>query len=160
MQQPRDCAAGRSLADQVEQQFQRLAVKNKILAEYVWLGGSGSDLRSKTKVISFRPASAEELPVWHYDGSSTGQAGERCSSVFLKPRAIYPDPFRQGDHILVLCDTFDALLHSGAGMQPHPSNNRVPCEKVMAAAAASEPVFTVEQQYTLLHAATLWPLGE
>jgi hypothetical protein len=28
--------------------------------------------------------------------------------LFLKPRKVFRDPFRGGDHILVLCDTFYA----------------------------------------------------
>lgn len=44
-------------------------------------------------------------------------------------------------------------------MRPHPSNNRAPCEHVMQAAAEHEPVFSVEQQYTLLDPSTSWPIG-
>lgn len=47
-----------------------------------------------------------DLPVWNFDGSSTGQADGHNSDTFLVPRAIYKDPFRRGNHILVMCDTF------------------------------------------------------
>jgi len=43
-----------------------------------------------------------ELPVWNYDGSSTYQALGENSDVYLYPVAIYKDPFRGGNHILVL----------------------------------------------------------
>lgn len=43
-----------------------------------------------------------ELPVWNYDGSSTYQALGENSDVYLYPCAIYKDPFRRGNHILVL----------------------------------------------------------
>lgn len=43
-----------------------------------------------------------ELPVWNYDGSSTYQALGENSDVYLYPVAIYKDPFRGGNHILVM----------------------------------------------------------
>lgn len=38
--------------------------------------------------------------------------------MFLKPRVIYQDPFRGGDNILVLCDTFEPprIKEDGSGM--------------------------------------------
>ena len=78
------------------------------LVEYVWLGGSGTDLRSKTKVMAFKPTTPEEVPVIVVDVSrSPGQPpDELLCEIFLKPRKIFRDPFRGGDHVLVLCDTF------------------------------------------------------
>ncbi len=54
--------------------FLSLPQNGKVAAEYVWLGGSGADLRSKTRTLDKLPKSPEELPIWNYDGSSTGQA--------------------------------------------------------------------------------------
>lgn len=54
--------------------FLNLDQGGRVSAEYVWIGGTGSDLRSKTKSLSKKPASVKELPVWNYDGSSCGQA--------------------------------------------------------------------------------------
>ena len=54
--------------------FQSLPQFGKVAAEYVWIGGSGSDLRSKTKTLEALPKSLKDLPKWNYDGSSTGQA--------------------------------------------------------------------------------------
>lgn len=53
----------------------------KVAAEYVWLGGSMSDLRSKTKTLNKVPKSVDDLPDWNYDGSSTGQAPGTESAV-------------------------------------------------------------------------------
>ena len=36
--------------------------------------------------------------------SSYGLAPDQ--EVFLKPRKLFKDPFRQGEHLLVLCDSF------------------------------------------------------
>lgn len=51
------------------------------------------------------------LPLPHslshiHTGSSTGQAPGDDSEVLLKPRAIFPDPFRGGKNILVICDCY------------------------------------------------------
>lgn len=80
------------------------------MAEYIWLGSTGSDLRNMTKVLDARPESAEDCPVIVArvaacpDGSSPP---EGAAEVYLKPRKIFRDPFRGGDHLLVLCDTFN-----------------------------------------------------
>lgn len=76
-------------------------------ADYVWIGGTMSDLRSKTKCLDKVPESIKDLPVWNYDGSSTGQAPGTDSEVFLIPRAIFKDPFRRGGNIIVMCDTHE-----------------------------------------------------
>ncbi|CAM8940627.1 unnamed protein product [Rhodiola kirilowii] len=49
-----------------------------------------------------KPVSAPaNLPKWNYDGSSTGQAPGEDSEVILYPQAIFKDPFRRGNNILV-----------------------------------------------------------
>ena len=86
-----------------------------------------------------------------------------CTTGVVAHKCLFcADPFRGGDHILVLCDTFSApSLESGfSEMRPHATNNRAPCEHVMRSAAASEPAFSVEQQYTLLDPSTNWPVGK
>jgi len=74
--------------------FQRLSCRGKTLCEYIWLGSSGSDLRSATKILSFKPSTAADVPLWTHDGAATGQEGPSCSVVYLKPRSIHPDPLR------------------------------------------------------------------
>ena len=45
-----------------------------------------------------------DLRVWNYDGSSTGQAEGDNSEILLLPVAIFNDPFRGAPHILVLAE--------------------------------------------------------
>ena len=59
-----------------------------------WPANAGSDLHSKSRVLDAKPRSVEELRPWHFDGSQTGQAPAASSAVYLRPRAIYPDPVR------------------------------------------------------------------
>ena len=54
--------------------FLSLDQGGKCNAEYVWLGGTGADLRSKTKTLDKAPDSLKDLPTWNFDGSSTNQA--------------------------------------------------------------------------------------
>jgi glutamine synthetase len=41
------------------------------VAEYIWIGGTGLDIRSKTMVIPKKVESLADCPIWNYDGSST-----------------------------------------------------------------------------------------
>ncbi|GKV11877.1 hypothetical protein SLEP1_g23095 [Rubroshorea leprosula] len=74
---------------------------DKIIAEYIWVGGSGIDIRSKARTLSGPVNDPSKLPKWNYDGSSTGQAPGEDSEVILYPQAIFRDPFRRGNNILV-----------------------------------------------------------
>eukprot|EP01018_Ginkgo_biloba_P028406 Gb_19324 [translate_table: standard] len=127
----------------------------KIIAEYIWIGGSGMDIRSKGRTLRGPVSSPKELPKWNFDGSSTGQAPGKDSEVILYPRAIFRDPFRRGNNILVICDTY-----TPAG-DPIPTNKRALAEKIFSHpdVLAEEPWYGIEQEYTLLQKNVQWPLG-
>lgn len=123
--------------------YMALDQKGKVLAEYVWIDGTNG-LRNKTKTLSKKPASVDDLPEWNFDGSSTGQAPGDNSDVYIRPVAIYPDPLRLGDNILVMCETWDP---DGT---PNKFNYRHDAARLMDAHAEHEIWFGLEQEYTLL----------
>jgi glutamine synthetase len=135
--------------------FMTLPTGKSIQAEYIWIGGSMQDLRCKTRTLPFKAGGykPEELPLWNYDGSSTGQAPGEDSEVIIKPQAVFPDPFRRGDHILVMCDTY-----TPAG-EPLPTNTRYSAAKAMEAAKAHVPWFGIEQEFTLFEEDKVTPFG-
>ncbi|XP_055681677.1 glutamine synthetase 2 cytoplasmic isoform X2 [Lutzomyia longipalpis] len=116
----------------------------QIIATYIWIDGTGQHLRCKDRTLDFIPQSPKDLPIWNYDGSSTYQASGHNSDVYLHPVAIYRDPFRRGDNILVLCETYS---FDGT---PTASNKRAECAKTVKQCAHEEPWFGIEQEYTLL----------
>ena len=108
------------------------------------MDGTGEGLRSKTKTLDQAPESVSDLPIWNYDGSSTYQAEGSNSDTYLYPCKIYPDPFRGGDNIMVMCDTYKF------DKTPTATNHRKVCSEVMEKAKEQVPWFGMEQEYTLL----------
>ena len=123
-----------------------LQMYDKVKAEYVWIGGRGGvgdDYRCKTRILDKAPTSVEELPLWNYDGSSTGQAPGSDSEVFLKPVFMCPDPMRGGPHILVMCEMLKP------DMTPIPTNTRNAAKQIFDQGIEEEPWYGIEQEYTL-----------
>lgn len=112
-----------------------------MLLEYIWIDGTGG-LRSKTKVYNGDNPIVSKLPIWNYDGSSTGQATGDNSEVFIRPQSIYNDPFRSNTpNYLVMCDT---LLPDGT---PHPTNTRVKAVEIFNKNPNAKPMFGLEQEF-------------
>lgn len=94
--------------------------------------------------------------MWNFDGSSTGQAPGDNSDIYLKPVAVFPDPFRGNPNIIVLAECWNP---DGT---PNKANHRYECAKLMEAHASHEPWFGLEQEYTLLDLDDrpyAWPRG-
>ncbi|KAI1995769.1 glutamate--ammonia ligase [Ophidiomyces ophidiicola] len=131
--------------------YMELDQRGKVMAEYIWIDASGG-VRSKTKTVDKIINSPTDLSYWNFDGSSTGQAPAGNSDIELRPVAIFPDPFRRGDNILVLCETFDS---DGS---PNQYNYRYEAARLMRANEHEHFWFGLEQEYTLL-GPDGWPYG-
>ena len=126
------------------------------LATYIWIDGTCEGLRSKTRTLYERHNDPNDLPDWNFDGSSTNQSVGNDSDVYLKPVAIFKDPFLPGDNILVMCDTY------GPCGKPTDSNKRQSCNSVMERAKSTKPWFGIEQEYSILDQDGVpfgWPKG-
>lgn len=125
----------------------------RIMAEYIWMDGRKptAKLRSKTKIIAGPVRRLEDIPSWGFDGSSTEQAEGHFSDCMLKPVYYVPDPVRKVDNILVMCEV---LNPDGT---PHISNTRHVLAKLVERYKEAEPLFGIEQEYTLYRKD--WPLG-
>lgn len=84
--------------------------------------------------------------------SATGQAPGDNSDVYLRPVAVYPDPFRPGPNILVLTECWMA------DGNPNKYNYRFEAAKIFEKFAEHEPWWGLEQEYTMLDLAGR-PLG-
>jgi glutamine synthetase len=111
---------------------------NQILVEYIWIDGSNG-LRSKTRVCDIIPSFLEidKYPKWNYDGSSTKQTD---SEVVLKPVAVYPDPFRKINSVLLLCETY-------INGNPHITNKRNRANILFEKYKEMKPLFGIEQDF-------------
>lgn len=127
----------------LEQYFKLEFPENKVLATYIWIDGTGEKLRCKDRTLDFIPNSVKDLPLWNYCGQATFQATS-TRELNLHPVAIYRDPFRRGNNILVMCETYS---HDG---KPLATNHRSKCAEVASKCAAEEPWIGIEQEYTLL----------
>lgn len=122
-----------------------------ILAEYIWIDAF-NNLRSKTRVFyGLNVIELDELPIWNYDGSSTGQASGNNSEVLLNPVNLYKDPFRERG-VFVLCETYDKE------MKPLATNYRNQANEIFEKTKQHHPWFGLEQEYVIYDFKTKLPL--
>jgi len=141
---------------QMLQKYLNLPQKGKVQCEYIWIGGTGLDIRAKTRTLKSKPKSIKDIPCWNYDGSSTGQADGSYSEIWLQPVKFVRDPFRGGDNILCLCETLNAKT-----MKPIETNRRCLASKIFEQKSVKdeEPWYGIEQEYTLFGPEGNTPLG-
>jgi asparagine synthase (glutamine-hydrolysing) len=130
------------------------ANKGKIRAEYIWIGGiePEGDIRCKTRTLDGPITSIDQLPDWNYDGSSTNQADGNDSDVIIKPRALFRDPFRGENDVLVMCDAY-----FGNG-KPIPSNTRAAAQEIFDKVQDQKTLYGIEQEY-IMYTLAKAPLG-
>ncbi|PZC84686.1 glutamine synthetase 1, mitochondrial [Helicoverpa armigera] len=142
------------LSKKVLDRYLRLPLPcNKIIATYIWIDGSGINMRCKDRVLDCVPYSPDAAPCWFFDGCFTGQASKDSTDAMLRPAAVYRDPFRADPHVLILCDVF-----LGDGKKPAATNHRVFCNELCEIHRDEEPWFGMEQECTMLDVDG-WGLG-
>lgn len=137
---------------------------NPIYVEYVWIGGedkykkTSQTIRSKTKIIyTDKKEQNIVIPIWNYDGSSTGQATTENSEVIIIPRKKYLDPFRGGNNMMVLCDTY--VRNDDGNLVPHKTNTRARALQIFEKYEDQQPWYGIEQEFFLLDNETGKPVG-
>ena len=115
------------------------------IAEYLWVAGQNTytDLRSKYKTVTnkaIETVTVEDLPVWNFDGSSTGQHRGDNTEIIIKPVAMYPHPTLENAKA-VLCECY---YPDGT---PEKGNTRHIAAKIFEEHKEEEPMFGLEQEY-------------
>lgn len=120
----------------------------KTFVEYVWIDNVNK-YRSKTRVLDRMVSDVGHVPLWNFDGSSTGQIYNNTinnTEVFLKPVCLFNDPFRKKNHKIVLCECYDELD------VPNSSNTRhCALENAFRYKKNLKPWFGLEQEYFILN---------
>jgi len=114
-----------------------------VIAEYIWIDGA-LGMRAKCRTLPQKIGSIAEIPEWNYDGSSTYQATTESSEVILKPIFYFPDPFRGGDNIMVLCEAFSWTDGSFKELKPCNTNFRNFAKKIFDHKPEEQPWFGIE----------------
>eukprot|EP00434_Breviolum_minutum_P027703 symbB.v1.2.024504.t1/scaffold2326.1/size131277/8 len=144
----------------VTDKYMQLSQHGKVQAEYVWIDsdywdGNSFDLCCKTLTLPDVPLSLDDVPIWSY-------SGDDAKDIVIVPRRTYRDPFRGGDNVLVLADTYQ---EPSGDEQDHGKatkfNARAACQAAMQQAEdiGEDPWFGFEQEYYLIDPKSKWPLG-
>ena len=107
-------------------------------------------MRAKCRTLAKKPTSVADLPDWNFDGSSCYQATTENSEIIIKPVAYFPDPFRGGDNIVVLTETFQWEDSTYSKLIPANTNFRTHAKPIFDKCANEKPWYGIEQEYTLL----------
>merc|ERR1719482_859602 len=121
-------------------------------------GRSGMRMAAEPLAQNTGFANMDQTVLGKYMSLDTG-AQVQCEYVFVDAdgtaRAKCRDPFRGGDNVLVLCDTYDP---EGNAL---PTNSRAPAVAKFEAGnvATEKPWYGLEQEYTLFNLDGVTPLG-
>lgn len=126
--------------------------------EYVWIGlngfqGESWTMRSKLKVHQLTTEDVAKLgsgdisvlPLWSFDGSSTGQStGDNSDCILVPIRAVTDTVRNDGRSVIVLCEV---LNPDGT---PHDTNHRHTLVENEIANKEIEAAFGLEQEYSIM----------
>lgn len=120
--------------------------QHKVQATYIWIDGTGENIRLKDRILKEIPKLLEDIPKWSYAENSPYHTVDKSSvEMILYPRAIYRNPFKPGKHdVIVMCDTYQP---DGS---PFHTNHRHAMQTSIDRTTEQEPIFGIEQKYTLL----------
>ncbi len=123
------------------------------ILDYIWIGGNG-ELRSKVKVVhDININNLTEVEKWNFDGSSTGQAENDSSEIFLYPVKMVPCPFRKNGSWIVLCSCY---LANG---MPAKYNHRHRASEIFDMYASQKSWWGLEAEYFIYDRETNLPIG-
>lgn len=124
----------------------KLSRNNNIQAEYIWTDIHGNP-RSKSRTLPVKKYTLNMIPIWDFNGNSTGQSNEKNSEIILKPQAMFKDPFRpdsKHNNLLILCDTYYP------NMKKHESNTRYSANNIFRNFSKNIPWFGLEQEFYII----------
>jgi glutamine synthetase len=126
-------------------------IDNCVIAEYVWIDFSGIGLRSKCRTLDISEVrSLADIPDWEYGCDMHTKHIPDITELFMKPVAYFRDPFRKGNHIIVMTETFVWKDDTCTELIPTNTNFRAHAKKMFDGSLEEEPWFGIEQEYTLL----------
>lgn len=118
--------------------------QNKVQATYIWIDATGENIRLKDRILNEIPKLIADIPKWSYAENPPYQTGSSIE-MMLYPRALYRNPFKPGKHdVIVMCDTYQP---DGS---PFHTNHRHAMQTSVDKTIEQEPIFGIEQKYTLL----------
>lgn len=137
--------------------------RSRCVLEYIWLDANGN-FRSKTKVVydmfhyTGECPYMNSIPIWNYDGSSTGQANDENTEIMLHPVYCCKSPFFKDDvRERTNCDYFLVLCEIWQDYQPHPDNKRPEALNIFKKYLSEKPWYGFEQEYFVMDSETNMP---
>ena len=101
---------------------------------------------SSSSSSSYNLPNIAQIPIWNFDGSSTGQATGNESDIILRPVRIYNNPFFETDKIksfFILCECYNKDYST------HITNTRYKCVETSESFKQFKCLFGIEQEYVL-----------
>jgi len=109
-------------------------------------------MNSPSPSVSYAPETANDTNQNNTQNTAE-QAKGNFSDCLLVPVALFTDPIRGAPNVLVMCEVMNP---DGT---PHVSNTRAKLRQATEKHSKNEPLFGIEQEYTLYDGLNDWPFG-